>query len=484
MGWNGEETTKTKSGMRASSKVLLGMIACIMLIIVLIIILLMNMQGTTFKMYLNDSQISKEKANTLFANIDGVTYFDIEKLSKLVGYEYHKGEYKASSIDENKCYVEGITETTSFYLNENKIYKLLVNEQTEQYKEYTVENKIKSQNDIMYVPADAASIAFNILILEEENGIKIYTLDYLINIYDSAAIKWGYTTIKEETFENQKAILYGCLIVKKEGGLYKIIDTNNTKEIVLDRYTEIKFSENTQEFFVKDTFNKVGVINLDGTTKIEPAYDSILVLDKELDLYVIEQEKKYGVVAGNGKSVIYPEYDSIGLNNSNIVENKYLILDELIPVYKDKKWGVYNKNGQLIFDVAYDEIGYTLNSIEINGVKEVVQPVIAIKRANAIVLKQSNKYGLFDVTGRELVRLAVDGIYAANGVKDEEERYFMLYNGEELNVIKRLIEAGLIEEKVEENPSEELENTIPNIVANNLINELNGTLENAVNNEV
>lgn len=455
MGWNDEETQNAKKGMSLSSKVLLVMIACIILIIVLLIMLLMNTKETTFKIYVDSAVNNTTKQETLLATVDNVIYVNIEEFAKLVGYEYHKGEYKASIIEEDKCYVEGALETASFYLNDNKVYKLLISESNSQYEEYTTTNPVININNKMYASTDTISRAFNVLISITNDQIQIYTLDYLISLYDTNVKSWGYTGIADQSLENKKALLQGLLIVKKEGGLYKIIDTNNTKEIVLARYTSIEFSENTEEFFVTDTSNKVGIINLDGTTKIEALFDSISLLDKNSNLYIVEESKKYGVVSGTGTSIIYPEYDKIGLENNNLTDNKYLILNELIPVCKDKKWGAFNKEGKLIFNIEYDELGYSSTSIEINGVKELVQPILAIERANGVVVKKENKYGLLSVTGQTLVKTAVDGIYAIREVEDEDSKYFMLYNGEELNVIERLVKAGLISERVEEDVPED-----------------------------
>lgn len=469
MGWNDEEVENTKKGMSLSSKVLLGMIACILLIIILLVMLLMNTKDTTFKIYVNGALDNTANKETILATVDNVIYIDIEEFSRLVGYEYHKGEFKASIIDEDKCYVEGAIETASFYLNDNIIYKLPVEDRDAQYEEYTMNNPILSINNKMYASTEAISKAFNVLIDITSNEFQIYTLDYLITLYDTNVKTWGYTGIAEQSLENKKALLQGLLIVNKEGGLYKIIDTNNTKEIVLARYTAIEYSENTQEFFVTDSSNKVGIINLDGTTKIEPAYDSISVLDKKSNLYIVEQSKKYGVLSGTGASIIYPEYDAIGLSDNSKLENKYLILNELIPVCKDKKWGAFNKNGQLVLNVIYDELGYNSTSIEINGVKELVEPVVAIERANGVIVKKDNKYGLSEVTGRELVPVAVEGIYAITGVEDEKEKYFMLYNGEEINLIKRLIEKDKIQDDVTDTPTED-ENITNEIVTDNTIN--------------
>jgi len=485
MEWNNGEQN-IKKGMSTSSKVLLGIIIFMLLIIVMLTILLMNTKETSFDIYIDGKITTSVDKTSLLTTINDKRYVDIQQFSEIVGYEYHKGEYKSAIIENDKCYVEADKETASFYLNENKVYKLPINKQSEQYEEYIISNPIQEKNGVMYATTEAISKAFNVLISETIDEFKIYTLDYLISVYNTEVIDWGYTAIEEQSFENQKALLYDCLIVKKEGGLYKIIDTNNTKEIVLDRYTAIEFYENTQQFFVTDSSNKVGIVNLDGTIQIEPMYDSISLLSKEYGLYIVEQDKKYGVISSKGKSIIYPEYDNIGLTNNSTVDNKYLLLNELIPVCKDKKWGAFNVDGKLILNTEYDEFGYNLNSIEVNGVKEVVQPIVVIESVNGIIVKRDSKYGLFDVKGKELVQIIVDGIYAAHGIEDEKEKYFMLYNGEKLNVIQRLITVGAPQEDLAEDINDEkLDNITENVtIGNNIVNNINNLVEtqNVANN--
>ena len=482
MEWNDEEIpNNTKKGMSLSSKVLLGMIACIVLIIILLVVLLMNTNKTVFRIYVNGNNDKSLNKDTLLATIDNVTYVNIEEFSKIVGYEYHKGEYKSSKIVEDKCYVEGTTETASFYLNDNKVYKLPVNKQDLQYDEYTIENPVRSINNKMYASTEAISKAFNVLLDLKSTEFQIYTLDYLITIYDAKVKQWGYVGLVDQSLENKKALLQGVLIVNKSGGMYKVIDSNNTKEITLARYTAINYSDSTEEFFVTDSSKKVGILNLDGTTKIEPAYDSISILDKKSNLYIVEQSKEYGVVTGNGSILIYPEYTNIGLTNSKFDAEKYLMLDNLIPVCKDRKWGAFDKEGNLVIDTIYDDFGYSLTSVEINGVREPVEPVLTIKRANGIVVKSGDKYGLIDITGKELVPVAVDAIYAINGVEDEKEKYFMLYNWEEINLIKRLIDRNIIEDDNTDTPIDDEIIANETITDNTIINNIeNGTLNNNI----
>lgn len=470
---NGEFKSKSQ-GMTLSSKILLGMIVCIMVIIVLIFILLTNTKTTTtFKIYV-DGKVDKITQEMLLANMNDKIYVNIEAFSKLVGYEYHLGEYKASNVvEEDKCYVESKNETATFYSGKNKVYKLPTGERDKEYEVYNVENTIESINGKLYAPIDAISKGFNVLIESKDLDFRIYTLSYLVSLYDTEVKKWGYATIEEQSFENDKALLYGFLIVKKEGGLYKIIDTSNTKEIVLDRYSSINFSEYMQEFYIKSN-NKVGVIDLEGKIKIASDYESISVLSKKDDLYLVQQNSKYGVVKSGNTSIIYPEYDKIGIKNNYIVNDKYLLLDTLIPVCKEEKWGAYDKQGRKVLDFEYDGFGYNSNSVEINGVKKSVQPVLEIERANGIVVEKEEKYGLIEPSGEMLVKVIVDSIYAINGVEDVDSKYYMLYKGNQLNIIEQLIEAG----KIEKSTIPEDETTNENLVNNEIDGESNNTSSN------
>ena len=486
MGWSNGEPEVTKKGMDTSSKILLAIIACVLIIIVIIFMLLMNIEQNSFNISVDGQAVTTVSKEKLITKIDNTTYISIQEFAKLVDYEYHEGEYKTFTIEEDKCYVQGKQETASFYLNDNKVNKLLVNKLAENYDEYTFDNIITSKNDKMYAPIEAISVAFNVSVTEKENELKIYTLDYLIKAYNTQVVNWGYDEITKLSFENQKALLYERLIVNKENGLYKIINLENTKEFVADKYTSIEFSENTQEFLVTNSLGQVGIINLDGTTKIEPTYDSISIFDKTSDLYLIEKNEKFGIIKSGNITVLAPEYDAIGFNNKNIKNtssNHNFILDSLIPVSKNGKWGAVNKEGKLILNIEYDEFGSDVTSVEVNGIKKTVETLLSIERCKGVVVKKAEKYGLLDITGKELVPIAVESIYSIENAADEDSKYFMLYNGKEMNVIERLILAGLIEDKKKE---EEENNTISNQVSTNEVtnNVMTVTITNTTSNEV
>lgn len=481
MGWSGNEIQNTKKKMETSTKILIAIIICVILIILLILTLLFNIQTNTFNLLIDGKAKTNYDISKLIISIDDTTYINIEEFAKLVGYEYHGGEYKAFTIEKDKCYVQGSEETATFYANDNKVCKLPLNQLQEEYREYTVTNTIKIKNNKMYAPLEAIQLAFNVSVKEDINSLKVLTLPYLEAYYNNNVIEWGYSDITEQSFENKKAILYGFLIVNKEDGLYKIINSENTKEIVPDKYNAIEFSENTQEFLVTNSLGQVGIINLDGTTKIEPTYESISILDKNSGLYLIQKNEKYGVIKSGNTTVISPEYDSIGLTNidsKSIVDNKYFIYDTLIPVCQKGKWGAFDKKGDLILKLEYDGFGCPNISVEINGAKKTVQPVTLIDICNGIVVEKNKKYKLLEISGKELISTELDGIYTIENSKNEKYNYYMLYNNRELNIIDELVKAGIIEDPEKEDIENDTEN---NTSTNSISNATNKIANNIVN---
>ena len=213
MGWSSVEPQSTKKGMETSTKILMAIIACLVLIIILILALLMNIEKTTYTITVDGKAIATVTKDTLLTKVDNITYVNIEEFAKLIKYEYHDGEYKAYTIEDNKCYVQGEKETATFYLNENKVYKLPINELTKEYEEYSVENPIKEFNGKMYAPIDAISVAFNVQITEKEQSLTVFALDYLVTWYDAKVKEWGYTGISDLSFENKKACQTMCISV-------------------------------------------------------------------------------------------------------------------------------------------------------------------------------------------------------------------------------------------------------------------------------
>ena len=104
----------------------------------------------------------------------------------------------------------------------------------------------------------------------------------------------------------------------------------------------------------------MGIIGSDGITKVRLEYDAIKELDKNLGLYLVTSNNKQGVVNNNGKIIVYQDYDQIGLPNTindTNVTNKYILLENCIPVERNGKWGLIDINGNELTPVQYDGFG-------------------------------------------------------------------------------------------------------------------------------
>lgn len=471
--WGTEEKKKSSDITR---KILVAIMVVLLLIIIIIVVLLYNINTNTFKIII-DGQVQTD-TSSLLQTVDDTTYINIQKLATLLGYEYHVGEYKVFSSDEDKCYIQSTNETASFYLNSNKICKLEVNKLEEDYEVFMSEKNVIEINGVFYAPIDAIKVGFNVNIQQTSNRLTITTLDTLLKNIDNSLNanttdeNETYTSLLEEDFNNQKAVLYGYIVLsKKDSGLYGVITTEG-QEILPDKYTNIEFSESTQEFFVTNSLGKMGIVDINGKNIIEQNYDSIKVINNDPKLYLVTVSEKYGVLDANGTNIIYPEYDSIGINSTvyNDIQNQYILLDSIIPVCQNNKYGLFDITGNKILDVKYDGIGCESETVEINGVTKAVNPVVVVEDCEGIVIKNGDVYDLFYVPNKNLISLKVSSVYyIKNGGKNE---YYMVYKEQELNLVDRLVEAGVIE-----NPNE-LQTNENNTITNDISNDLENTTNN------
>lgn len=442
MSWELEENNEKddiKKGNKAT-KIILIFIILFTILIIALFSLLFYITNNTFKLVVDGKQINKYSED-MIQKVDNNIYISLKDFASLAGYTYHNGEYKVYSQDPTKAYVESDYETASFYLNSNKICKLEPNS-TEDYEVFTVKENIREINGKLYAPIEAINIGFNVYISYTDKLMSVSTLKSLVTSWTADTALKGYQL--SENFQNQKAILYGYLIVKKEEkGLYGIVDTKY-KEIIPERYTSIDFLESIKEFMVTTNQNKVGIVDSEGKNKINQIYDSIKLIDREEQLYLVSYEKKYGVVANDGKYLIHPEYDKIGINsiNYNNLENQYILLDNLIPVCKNEKWGAFDKKGTMIASTIYNGFGCETLKAEIGG-----DPVLEIKEANAIVIKKGELYGIISEKGEELIPPALTEVYSITNAG--VTTCYMNYKNKQIDVLE-YIEKNLKKNNVSE----------------------------------
>lgn len=440
---NGKIVTEQPRETSSASKwIIVGIVICLIIILVLVT-LIMYMQSSVLKVYVDG--VSKSVPEELFIinQETGEISVSLQDLAETLGYRYNNGEYNVLSEDTDKCYIQTSNETASFFLNSNIIYKSPINKDRNTYEYYDLGEVVRKddQTGKLYTNEKGAELSCNISIDYDinKNTIQIFTLPYLVQYYNTAVTEWGYVSaIEEDDLENQKAILYGLLLVKKDEESEKIgiISTEN-KEIVGLKYDKLIFNENTENFFAYDG-DKVGIVSSKGSTIIQIKYEDIAVLDKDLKLYVVTSNKKKGVVNENGRYIIYAEYDEIGINPSEFendnITNQYLLMGEVIPAKQNQKWGLFDKKGNNIVPFEYDEIGCSNKSNIVS--EQSANSLLIIPNYKAIVLGKENKYGIYNTKGDELVQCALDAAYSisSGGVNT----YYMIYNNQIMNIAEYL----------------------------------------------
>ena len=455
-----EEKKKPKN---KSTKLILILIAVVTMFIIIIGITISILKANEFNFYVDGKPVSV--SDDIYIIKDGKVYLAIKDISKLVGYEYHNGEYKIYSEDTDKCYVENANETVSFVLGSNRILKVAPNS-NEEYEEHVIEDTVKNFNSKLYATSEAICKGMNLKFNYEKNGITIYTMSYLSKYHENTIKNYGYTEISND-FNNQKTILNNMFIVKNSSGRYGVIDIKNN-EIIGTKYNDIKYIENSNEFWVKDNQEKVGIIKADGTTKIQLSYEDIKTLDKSAKYYIVKQNAKYGVINQNGENIIYPEYDNIGIDISKFstenISNQYLLYERIIPVSKNGKWGAYDITGKLILNIEYDSIGCTTTKVN----DRQVNPVVLIPNYNAIVVCKDQKYGIVDIFGDTLVPIALENVYSITSAGNSI--YYMTYKEETIEIEKYLT-PDIIKDTTEKNNNEVNQNniTVQNSSLNNNI---------------
>lgn len=416
-------------------KIILSFIIVIFIAIIAIICAIIYIQKNTLKVYIDGISVNLPQDTII---IEDKVYVDIKGIASYLGYDAHNGEYKLYTEDTNKCWVYSKNETASFFLNSNKISKV-VPDTTKDYEDYTITDSVISKNGKLYCTSEGIKIGFNVIFDYDmqNNTIQIYTLPNLIITYNTVLKQYGYDGISND-FNNQKAILYDLFIVKGSNNLYGVINSKN-KEIIGSRYKSIQFNENAREFYVSDTNGKVGIVTEQGLTKINLLYDSVSMIDKQNGLYLVRSNNKYGILGNTGEIIIHLEYDQIGIDTTKFpadtIKNKYVLFENAIPVYQNKKWGLFDVKGNNILPLEFDEIGYTKGSSgSLSG--KAANNLLIIPSCKSIVLgKNVDKemlYGIYSSQGEKLVPCRLTNAYSV--ISSGVSKYYMEYQGNTLDI--------------------------------------------------
>ncbi len=476
IGTNQEEKQK-------KSKKLMIVITILIIILLIISIGLFTaiyyLKAQQFKFVIDGKSISsKSMANDLFVYENDNIYVSLRDISELIDYKYYNGGYKQYTEDTTKCYLEGKNEVATFEKDSNTIYKTKVGELD--YTYFTLDEPIKRINGKLYISSKGLNTACNLQMSydKEANRMTIYTLPYLTNYYMTR-----YSNASLETnFNNQKALLYGLLVVQNVDNTdkntsnanirYGIHNLNN-EEIVGTKYTNIDFIEGTEEFIVTTEEKKVGIITSEGDTKVNPQYDALKQIDKKLNLYMATTNGKSGIIEKNGKILIYLEYEQIGIDANqfptNDIKNKYILFDNAIPVKQNGMWGLFDIRGNQILPLEYVSLG----CISKTSSNRSLNNILVIPDVEGIVVcqeierdsRKTEIYGIVNSRGKELIPMCLETVYSVT-VSGKDE-YTMVNNGNSIDVIEYV---KLTREFEEENNKNTTTNTVTNEVSNTIQN--------------
>lgn len=381
-----------------------------------------------FKFYIDGKRQTGYSENMFLYEGENI-YVSIKDIAPLLGYTVYNGGYGQYTEDKTKCYVTNSKEAVSFEANSSKMYKYTVIEANDSGSQtFNINQPVKAVGTNLYITSEGLARAFNIMITRDTNtnSISIFTLPYLADYYSqsiaNAAITAGTNNFSEKImYNNQKAVLYNMMIVKDpQTEQYGVVTLDNpTNPIIGIRYSSIEFMEGSNDFIVKTKEGKVGIIGSDGVTKVKLEYDQISEIDKNLGLYLVISNGKQGVVNKNGKVIVYQDYDEIGLPNTindGNVTNKYILLDNCIPVRRNNLWGLIDINGNQILPIEYDGIGSVANKQSDSRASD----VLIIPEINGIVVEKDEvnensrvkKYGVVKSDGSVIYNIVIDSIYS------------------------------------------------------------------------
>ena len=368
-----------------------------------------------------DGQKNAEMENILYleSTEEGLQlYLPIIRMAEFLNYEGFNGDYKNKSEDKTKCHVTSENETAMFSLDSDILVKITENSENEYVK---LDKPVFEMNGELYTTIDGIQKAFNVMFSHDKTfkNIDIYSMNFLV--------EYNATRLKLETystqFEDQKAIFEDMMVIE-QNKKYGVIDATTGKAILETKYDEVKYLPATTEFLVKSN-GKYGIMTKEATTKVKTVYDEIKTMDNQNGLYVVKQNNTYGVIDTQGNVIIEPEYKQIGVNidkyAQNGVENKYVLLDEIVPIQNaEGLWGLFNIKGEKITDFKYTNIGCQSSPISNS------YPALVIPSYKIIVVQADKKYNLVTSEGEEMISGNIlDTVYLKSDVTTGENKFFM-----------------------------------------------------------
>lgn len=406
------------------------------------------------KLFVNGQKVNLGAEVVMFDEEDN-PYISINEIAKQIGYKTNKGEYATKYLeDETKCYLENEFEAVSYIKDSNEIYKVITaetgetNEQPEEidYEYFTIDKPVVEKNNKLYVTLSGLAKGCNLYQIYENNRIYIYTLNNFAQTQNKKNTTTPNATSQKmelSEYKNNKALLYDRKVTESEEGIYGV-DNLKGETIIGQKYADILFNEEAQEFLVETEDGQIGIIDINGKTKIKPEYSSVKLIDKDKELFLVSKKstdsssskEQYGIIDKNENIIVYLDYEQIGIKKSDFpndnIKNAYILYGKYIPVKKSNKWELLDLNGNTVLPAEYDDFGCKSNTSK----NALAKSLLIIPEYEAIVVNRDKQYGLFNMSGKELIPALVTDMYVINS--SGENKYYLTWQGEERDVIDYL----------------------------------------------
>lgn len=428
-----DNAPKVEDKTKKASRIILVLIILLIIGIVTIMMILPLLKGKKFLIEVNDVEKADLKSVIEIQN-DGKVYIPIREIAEYLGYTSYNGDYVNKSEDNSQCYVESSNEVATFKANSNKIG--IINKKTSKKYEYEIDEPVFIKDGKLYTTEMGMEKAFNTSFAynKEKSKVAIYTMQYIVNAYEKSILELGYKEISKD-FEDQKAILYGLIIVKDSNNKYGLLNIETNELLLETKYDKIEFMPEFADFLVESN-GKKGIINNTGKEKIKIKYDNIALLNKNLKLYVVKVNNKYGIIDDTEKEIVPVGCDAIGVSSKDFIDNNLdsniVLLNSVIPVKVGDVWALYSVKGGRLTEFLYNGFGCTNHS------KNDVSNIVVVPDAKVIIGYKNKKYVLIDETGKELFNgLAFDEAYL---VKEYDKTSYYVVKDEKTYNIIELIE--------------------------------------------
>lgn len=442
----------------------------LLIILVVICIVLLVYRGITnnkkFKCNLDGNYLADigdelllkdDKGKVIVDN--GNVYVSIRKLSTILNCQFYNSEYKKKGEDKTKCQVKLDNIYTSYVAGSDKIYKAIVEENSDESKSnksstsnsefeeienmtkvdfeyFTIANSVLYQNDELYTSLEGIELGFDVSVSynQKNNTLNIYKLDYLENLAKDK--RSNVLSSKNYSYKNKRLLKYGMVILQDENGNLGIGSYTNSDKfdsyVVSCKYTNLDFNEGTKVISaVTQNDNKKCLLYLDlnnqeVTKDITSQYSEIKEITNNFDYFLIKENGKYGIINNTGNIILQPNFEDIGINEEKYsdITSKYILNEKYIPVKINGLWGLYNVNGLKLIEPQYANIGCSLNQ---SGDSVVMIPNMKNGVTGVVFLynKEKSFYGVFNADNGEKIAVSLTEVF--KNMENNEYEYYINY---------------------------------------------------------